>query len=48
MPTHKPIQLVTQCDSHNVKVLTGYIDGSICLWDLIRKQPLSYFMTELI
>lgn len=47
MPTHKPIQLISECDSHNVRIITGYNDGSICLWDTIRKQPLTYFMTEL-
>jgi len=28
-------------------VLIGYNDGSICLWDTIHKQPITYFMTEL-
>jgi hypothetical protein len=48
MPVHKPIQLVCECDNYNTKVLLGYSDGSICLWDTIRKVPLNYFMTELL
>jgi len=47
MPTHKPIQTICECDEYGVKVITGYVDGSICLWDTIRKIPISYFMTEL-
>ena len=47
MPTHKKIKVVCECDDFNVKMITGYIDGSICVWDTVRKQPLSYFMTEL-
>jgi hypothetical protein len=47
MPVHKPIQLLASCDDHNMRVVTGYFDGSICLWDAIRKAPLGYFMTEL-
>jgi hypothetical protein len=39
--------MICQVDPHNVRVLTAYNDGSICLWDAIRKQPLNYFMTEL-
>lgn len=47
MAVHKPIQLLASCDDHHVKAVTGYHDGSICLWDLIRKTPLAYFLTEL-
>lgn len=47
MPVHKPIQLLAACDAHNAKVITGYIDGSFCIWDAIRKSPLGYFLSEL-
>lgn len=39
MPTHKPIQIMIPCDDNCVKVITGYNDGSICLWDAIRHKP---------
>jgi WD40 repeat protein len=45
MPAHKPILTVCPCDPHNVRIFTGYNDGSLCLWDTVRKQPLNYFMT---
>lgn len=48
MPVHKPISILFECDDYGVRVLTGYNDGSICLWDTIKKTPLSYFITELI
>ena len=47
MPTHKSIQSICPCDSQNVRLITAYSDGSLCIWDTIRRQPLSYFMTEL-
>lgn len=47
MPTHKPVQLLSSCDEVNMRIITAYNDGSVCLWDAIRKNPLSYFMTEL-
>lgn len=47
MPVHKPIRLLTACDDHNARVVTGYADGSICIWDAIRRAPLGYFLTEL-
>ena len=37
MPTHKKIKVVCECDDFNVKMITGYMDGSICVWDTIRK-----------
>lgn len=47
MPLHKCVKTVTSCDSLNRRVVTAYIDGSICLWDTITSQPLMYFLTEL-
>jgi hypothetical protein len=47
MPVHKPIQLLVACDAHNARVVTGYVDGSICIWDAVRKAPLGYYLTEL-
>ena len=47
MPVHKPVRFLTSCDDHNARVITGYNDGSICIWDAIRRVPLGYFLTEL-
>ena len=47
MPTHKPIQSICPCDPQNVRLITAYTDGSLCIWDTMRRQPLNYFMTEL-
>jgi hypothetical protein len=29
------------------KLVVGYNDGSICIWDIIRQKSLSYLKTEL-
>ncbi len=41
LATHKKIARV--CKSRFNKVLVAYADGSVCLWDTIRKEPGFYF-----
>jgi hypothetical protein len=41
LATHKKI--VKVCKSRFSKVLVAYSDGSVCLWDTIRKEPGFYF-----
>ena len=45
MLTHKTIKCICPCDPQKVKIITGYSDGSLYIWDTIRRQPLNYFMT---
>jgi len=45
LPTHKKITKIFK--SRLGKVLTAYVDGSVCLWDTIRKQVGFYFRSEL-
>lgn len=42
---HKPIKCMSLHPDNAFKLVVGYNDGSICIWDIIRAKPLLYLKT---
>lgn len=47
-PVHHNIKCMSQHMSHPYKLVVGYEEGSVCVWDLVRQKPLLYLKTELV
>lgn len=44
---HKPIKLISVKKDNPLHVVFGYTDGSISIWDIIRKKSLGYLKTDI-
>ena len=44
---HKPIKHISMHKENPIHVALGYNDGSISIWDIIRKKSLGYLKTEI-
>ena len=42
---HKQIKCMSTHHTNPLKLIVGYSDGSICLWDTLRQKSLYYLQT---